>query len=261
MVIVRSLVIILFSSFAFCSNAQTIERIEVTYQKGNEPHSKPGPTEFKVEFKRGHSDDFIATSFLENGNRKKFEDSIILKKERIDSVESWLKSNKRQFTINDFQFNRASLQAEINTEPSRLDLPLGNTIKIDVDSFNVCKEFWRLRFVSTGGERLKVKLTFKSQHTEEFEFHSAQVGNKEFPLWNFLISYKILAGRVPNSFHGTQFFSAESFSKIVALTLKVNECEEYYYNEFVKSHPEMTPSERREKKGWNFAEYMRNRKQ
>ena len=44
------------------------------------------------------------------------------------------------------------------------------------------------------------------------------------------------------------------------MLLDTIECEGFYYNEFINQHPERTAQENRMRIGWDFKEYMENRK-
>lgn len=164
---------------------------------------------------------------------------ISISKELVDSLENRLNVPNNVFMI----------RREINGEKLR-------TIELDLDSLSICRSYERSRVNSTGGFEIKVIGRSKRNEIFKFEFERPEdLGNFDF--LNYLVIYPLLENNLPSAVPGSHIFDDLFLLKVVEEYYNQIQCEDYYYQQFLKEHPERTKQENRMRKGWDFKTYLK----
>ena len=238
--------------------AQGIEKIVIVSQKADEPPTKPGPAEYRIEYKINSDGDFIATDVKKDSKKRRLSEIKKIEGQRIKKIQHWENSKKVNFTILDLSIDRETLEFEAQKSNYRLNFPIPGEFVLNVDSFKFCQNYIMTKSTSTGGERISVTMRSKSTPTAQFFFYANDIGRGEFKLKEYIFGYAILNDRIPDEFPHFNFFSKEKLAEIVVYYQKTVECEGYYYQEYADKN-QLTGKERRMKEGWDFVEYMRER--
>jgi len=240
------------------SLAQDIEKIIFTSQQTDEPPTKQGRPKYIIEFTRQETGGLIASDIFVGMKTKKLARKVMIDMENVETVTRWIRQNRRTFTLFDLGLDIATLKTKENNYELNFMLPLD--LIVNVDSFQFCQGYKMTKTISTGGETLAITLIYKDVGKDEFIFHSDDIGKGRFILKDYILCYALLHDRIPYGVPGRDFFLKDKFADIVLYYQKTAECEGYYYREFTDKHPDMTSMDRRRKTGWNFVEYMTQRK-
>ncbi len=129
---------------------------------------------------------------------------------------------------------------------------------VSIDSFNICKEYRQLKTITIGGFR--ISFLIKDQMGELFSFMYDSSYPDEFDLKGYLTLFPTFVNKLPKNFPGATLFS-ESFlkQKLEEYSIIIH-CEDFYYQEFINKYPNRTPQQNRTREGWNFEQYLRERK-
>ena len=239
------------------SFGQDIEKIIFTSQQADEPPTKQGRLKYKIEFKRQVSGNMVTSEFYENKKKKRLKTEAIIDKERIERVIKWQTTDKNNFTSLELEFDPRTLKTETNKNELNFDIP--TDFNVNIDSFQFCKNYELTETISTGGETITVTLINVSGQRSEFIFNSNDIGVGKFNIKAYLLCFELLRDKVPSEIPYHDFFSNDKLTDILLYYQKTVECEGYYYKEYTDRNPNLTPKDRRTKKGWNFVEYMRQR--
>lgn len=251
----RLLIILTFLSIP--SLGQSVERIIFTSQQADEPPTKPGPLKYKIEFERQVSGDLVTFAFFENKRKKELRTETVIYKEQIEKVKKWQEANKRNFSQSELDFDLMILKTETNMSNLNFDIPTDFNVK--VDSFQFCQTYKMAKTISTGGEMITVTWINETGKRNEFIFDSNDVGVGKFNIRDYLFCYVLLKDKIPSEIPYNEFFSKNKLTDILLSYQKIVECEGYYYKEYTNRNPNLTPQDRRTKKGWDFVEYMEQR--
>ncbi len=249
---------IILTVLTFPSVGQEIEKVIFTSQQVDEPSTKQGRSKFIIEFIRQTNGQLTAFDIQENKKTKKLRNNVTIEQERVDKIAEWERQNKRTFTQRDLGLDITTLKTQTNNHKLNFDLPTDLTV--NVDSFQFCQNYKMTKTMSTGGETLSVTLIYKDERKQEIIFDSNDIGEGSFNLKDYVLCYTLLVDKVPNEVPSYGFFSKTKFTDIVLHYQKIVECEGYYYKEFTDKNPTMTSKDRRMMVGWNFVEYMRQRR-
>ncbi len=239
------------------SVGQDIEKIIFTSQQGDEPPTKQGRPKYKIEFVKQVSGDLVTSDYYENKKKRKLRTKTVLDKERIESVVKWQTTDKRIFTQSDLEFDVMTLKTEAKKNGLYFEIPTDFFVK--VDSFQFCQTYKMTKTISTGGETITVTWINNLGQRSEFIFDSNDIGVGKFNMKDYLFCYTLLRDKIPNEIPYHDFFSRDKLTDILVNYQKTVECEGYYFKEYTDRNPNLTPQERRTKKGWDFVEYMKQR--
>ena len=114
--------------------------------------------------------------------------------------------------------------------------------------------------ISTRGYSPKVIFVDKAGIREVFDFSSDDVGQGKLNLLTYFYCYTILNNRIPKEIPQFEFFKESKPVEFVCYHLKTVENEGLFYNEFIRKNPGKTAKENRMMTGWDFSEYMKQRK-
>jgi len=251
----KYLLLIILTVLTFPSVGQEIEKIVFTSQQADEPPTKQGRPEFKIEFFRQSNGELVATYFLRDKRKEELKDKVTIDKNQVDKIVEWNKLDKRAFTQSDLGFKISTL----DTSKYKLNFGIPDDLTIHVDSFQFCQPYKMTKSISTGGETLSVTLISKGGQKQEFTFDSNDIGEGSFRIRDYIFCYTLLETSIPNDVPSYNFFTKGKLEDIVLLYQKTVECEGYYYKEFTDKNPNMTAKDRRMRTGWNFVEYLRQR--
>lgn len=249
--------LIILTLLTIPSFGQDIEKIIFTSQQADEPPTKQGRPKYKIEFKRQVGGDLVTSDYFENKKKKKLKTGTLINKGRIESIIEWKKIDKRTFTQSDLEFDAMILKTGTNKNKLNFDIPTDFIVK--VDSFQFCQTYKMIETNSTGGETITVTWINNLGQTSEFIFDSNDIGVGKFNMKDYLFCYTLLRDKIPNEIPYHDFFSTDKLTDILLYYQKTVECEGYYYKEYTDRNPNLTPQDRRTKKGWDFVEYMRQR--
>jgi hypothetical protein len=239
------------------SVGQEIERIIFTSQQGDEPPTKQGRPKYTIEFKRQVIGDLVSSEFYENKKRKKLRTEATIGRERTEKVIKWQTTDKRHFTQSEIEIDVKTLKTGTNNYKLNFDIPTEFIVK--VDSFQFCQNYKMTKTISTGGETITVTWINDLGQKSEFIFDSNDIGVGKFNINDYLLCYILLKDKVPDEIPYRDFFSKDKLRDILLYYQQTVECEGYYYKEYTDNNPNLTPQEKRTKKGWDYVEYMRQR--
>ncbi|MEQ8301966.1 MAG: hypothetical protein RIB47_01150 [Cyclobacteriaceae bacterium] len=251
----RLLIILTLSTIP--SFGQDIEKIIFTSQQADEPPTKQGRPKYKIEFKRQVSGDFTTSDFYEGKKKKRLTTETKIDRERTKRAIKWQTIDKRNFTALELEFDPRTLKT--GTYKNELSFDIPTDFIVNVDSFQFCQTYKMTKTISTGGETITVTWISISGQRREFIFNSNDIGEGKFNIKDYLLCYELLHDKVPSEIPYHDFFSNDKLTDILLNYQKTVECEGYYYKEYTDKNPNLTPQDRRTKKGWDFVEYMRQR--
>lgn len=137
-------------------------------------------------------------------------------------------------------------------------LTQGN-ILVQTDSFAFCQSNRILQRTMIGGFLSTIAMELNGNLKDSFKFESGDIGENTFDLLNYLYAYKLLKDKLPDKFPKARLFTEDSFKNNIAYYLQTIECEDYYYKEFVKLHPERTAKQNRMWDGWDYKQFLKYR--
>jgi hypothetical protein len=246
--------------FSISTYGQGVVKIIFTSQQDDEPPTRDGRPKFTIAFDKQSNGDFAASRFYENDRRRRLMCKAVIEKARLEKLISWKQSDKRIFSQAELDLDIDSLRARPAAAKLTFDLP--TELVIDVDSFQFCRDYTGYRKLitfQTGGEYYTVTLLYTEREKDEFIFDWSGPIWENLNLRDFILCYTLLAGKIPHAVHGYEFFSKESLMDKIMYYQSTVECEEFYYKEFVDKNPGMTSPDKRQRKGWNFIEYLKQR--
>lgn len=239
------------------SVGQEIQKIIFTSQQIDEPPTKLGRrTKYVIEFIGQESGDFVASDFYVDKKRNTLKEKVTISKERVERITEWKKYNKKTFTQSDLDLDLVSLKTQMTNYELNFDLPPDFTVK--VDSFQFCRTYNDTKVISIGGEIFTITLIYKLGQQQEFIFDE-DFNEDDFNLHDYILFYKLLAGKIPDEVPSYDFFSKDKFIRVILYYQKTVECEGLYFKEFTDKHPDMSAKDKRMRTGWNFIEYMEQR--
>lgn len=227
----------------------------------DEPPTKQGKPLLTVEYMKDASGNYTATHYYENKKKRKLETPRTIEKERIEIIEGWRTSDLKTFKTSDLGLNDELIRKKAQDKDFKITFGLPDNLLLETDSFNLCQRWKMTKSHSTGGHKLKVSIVFVNGDTEKFEFGSNDLGMGLFNLRGYFYSYQLLLDRIPNQIYQYSFFTVDNLTDLILTYFKTVECEGYYYYEFTDKNPKRTPQENRMMTGWDFVEYMKQRKQ
>lgn len=249
--------LIILTLLSIPSFGQDIERIIFTSQQADGPPTNPGRPKYKIEFKRQASGSFVTSYFYENKKKKRLYTETVIGKERIETVTEWQKSGKSNFSPLELGFDPQTLKTEANEIGLNFDIPID--FNVNVDSFQFCQTYKLTKTISTGGETITVIWINDSGQRSEFIFNSNDIGEGKFDMKDYLLCYELLRDKILSEIPYHDFFSIDKLTDILLNYQMTVECEDYYYKEYLDRNPNLSPQDRRTRKGWDFVEYMRKR--
>jgi hypothetical protein len=256
----KTLLLLLFSTC--CCFGQGVKEIVVTSQQANEPPSIPGPARHHVIFKQTKNGDF-AVSAIEEHSKKvktiKLNGQIKIPRQKVDQTISWISSGKTAFSISDLQIDPQLINKKLEAHSLVFTESIDKSFVVKVDSFSLCSSFDTKRSISTGGTALTVTIKFEHAEEKSYKFHSSDFGTNRFNIQDYLTLYPLLNNKLPSDHLSADLFNEKVLVEVLHYYLKIIECEDYYYKEFVSKHPNRTPQENRAKAGWDFEGYMNNK--
>ncbi|WP_026956750.1 hypothetical protein [Algoriphagus vanfongensis] len=254
------LLIILSLLVIIQSFGQDINKIAFTSQGFDEPPTKQGKPLLIVEYKKDDSGNFTATHYLKNNSKKKLENSITIEKERVEVFKEWKSKGVKTFELSDLGISDDPIRDKEKSEAIKTTFSLPENLLVQTDSFSYCQKWKMTKTISTGGYELEMVIYFANNETEKFVFGSNDLGMGLFDLKGYLYSFKLLSEKIPNQVPQYDFFSMDNLANILLTYYKTVECEGYYYNEFIEKNSKRSAQENRMMTGWDFVEYMRQRK-
>jgi hypothetical protein len=249
--------LIIWTLLTIPSFGQGIEKIIFTSQQADEPPTKQGRPKYKIEFKRQIGGDLVTSAFYENKKKKRLKTETVIDKERFERVIKWQTTHKKNFTPLELEFDPRTLKTGTNKNELNFDIP--TDFNVNIDSFQFCQTYKLTKNISTGGETITVTWINDSGQRSEFIFNSNDIGEGKFNIKDYLLCYELLRDKVPSEIPYHDFFSNDKLTDILLNYQKTVECEGYYFKEYTDKNPNLTPQDRRTKKGWDFVEYMRQR--
>lgn len=114
--------------------------------------------------------------------------------------------------------------------------------------------------VSAGGETVQVIVIDNAGHRTVLAFPVTNPRVSPFPIQAYLLGYILLHDLFPDTVAGHAFFSRGMLEEVLIEYIKVIPCEGFYYQEYLNRNPQLTPQERRTRKGWNFKDYLQQRR-
>jgi hypothetical protein len=247
-----------------CCLGQGVKEIVVESQRTNEPPMIPGPPLYRISFKRGKSGDFVASVLQEHSGRikrTKLKEAIVLSKQQVDQTFSWISTNQSSFRLSELDIGYQLINKELSAFSLDLTEKINPDLVVKTDSFRLCKSLDGRRIHGTGRTTLRVFLRLESGDTKSFTVRSIDFKDQEFNLQEYLMLYPLLKDKLAIAHTFPDFFNESQLAKILRDYLEIVECEGFYYKEFVSLQPQRTPMDNRMKKGWDFKEYMKNRKE
>ena len=115
------------------------------------------------------------------------------------------------------------------------------------------------KIISTGGETITVTWINDLGQKSEFIFDSNDIGDGKFNIKDYLFCYALLGDKIPNVIPYYDLFTKNKLTDILLYYQETVECEGYYYKEYTDRNSNLTPQDKRTKKGWDFVEYIRKR--
>ena len=249
--------LIIFTLLTIPSVGQDIEKIIFTSQQADEPPTKRGRPKYKIEFRRQLSGDLATSDYYENKKRKKLYKGLTIEKERLERVKIWQTTDKRIFTQSEIAVDVTTLKTGTNNHKLNFYIPTKFIVK--VDSFQFCQNYKMTKTISTGGETITVTWVNDLGQKHEFIFDSNDIGEGKVNIKDYLFSYALLSDKIPSEIPYHDFFSQEKLTDILLYYQETVECEGYYYKEYTDRNSNLTPQDKRTRKGWDFVEYMRQR--
>ena len=255
---------LLFLTTFFClpfisSIAQELEKIILVSRAADEPPTKQGKSEYSIEFRKGDSNEFVATDYYINGKKKGLSEKTEIEKERVLKVTAWKSTQKKWFSLSDLSQEYQTVQSDKKDCFYKLAFEMPDEINVAVDSFKFCQGYIMTKSISTGGYHLKVTFVDKAGIKEVIEFSSDDVGQGKLNLLTYFYCYKILNNRIPKEIPQFEFFTESKLVQFICYYLKTIECEGFFYKEFIRKNPDRTAKDNRMLTGWNFIEYMKKR--
>lgn len=224
------------------------EEIKSILVKVNEHDDSPKPARISlIEFQVNKSGLLLLSKYTINGKRKHIDKVIEIDKQRISTFMEWEKSNRRKFNLNDFIGNKSRLFGKDN-----------ETIKID--SFEFCHKYSKQRCSALGGYSIEITVTTNAYSEIIFRHTTEDDCSDRLDLRGYLLAYKLLNNKLPDNFPKMAFFTAAKFNSFLTDYFDTIECEDFYYDEFIKKHPERTSVENRMRASWDFQKYLKERK-
>ncbi|UZR97869.1 hypothetical protein [Chondrinema litorale] len=175
-------------------------------------------------------------------NEKKI-DPISFSEAQLDTLKNWLVSDKGNFTLKE-------LGIKNNLIPDT----------IYADSFCICRSYRLLKTISNGGAIMDFQI--KDENDNIYSLHLTNLKIDEFDLKAYLTLFPFFVNNLPENMPYAYLFTTASLQEFLltdyadAIT-----CEDFYYWEFLKEHPERTNQQNRTKEGWDFDAYLKSRKQ
>lgn len=230
-------------------HAQSVRSVEVRFQEEDEPPTKGGRSVYRIKFIRT-GDELTAKYFTVSGKRKRLKKASILVDTVLQNFHSF--KAKKLFSFNELKISLHELRAHTPTD--FFSLPHSPWTTVDVDSFSFCLKFEVRKYSIIGGSNMSVTYTLTDGSKDE-----VQIGDDprddSFNLSQYLRTHVLLAEALPEQF--PTFFDKEHLIQVLLQYKKVCECEGYYYQMYLKEHPEFTSEQRRNFRGWNFADYYK----
>lgn len=238
---------------------QEIEKITFTSKQHDEPPTKQGMPEFKIEYIKDSSGNFTANHYLKDKKKLKLGTPITIEKQRINVIELWNLNDVNEFKLLEFGINKDQIKKRANENDYKLNFSIPDNPTIQIDTFNICQNWRMFETIIIGGWEQIVTISYSNGLKNNYKFDSSDFGIGEFDMKGFIISYSLLAESIPSQIPQDDFFTKGNFEKITLDYFKTIECEGFYYNEFKINNPERIPAENRMRKGWDFLEYMKMR--
>lgn len=239
---------------------QEIQKIIVTGQYFDEPPTKQGTLQHKIELKRNGKGDLISHSYWIGNKKKKLNDKITIESDRLERVMHWIDSNKRTFRLEEIHLDYKALNEQVTNSEYKPHFTIKSDYLINLDSFNICQQYNFKRSNSTGGYSMTIVMTDKSDRFYIYGFDSDDIGLNNLKFFDYLICYELLHDKLPTNFSGREHFGKIKMITNTLFVITTTECENYYYKEFINNRPERTPQENRMKFDWDFVKYLEQRK-
>ncbi|ANQ48580.1 hypothetical protein MY04_1203 [Flammeovirga sp. MY04] len=242
--------------------------IIVESQQSNEPHVKGGHTIYSLCFTKNENGDFISNEIVYQKDKKnkvnRLNNTITISKKAVETFLYSLNEDKSQFKLQDLGLAHEKLDTNINVDHSSA-LTFTKTINddflFDIDSFSYCNSFQSIKKHIIGGKFFTLKLLTKEGKETILDISTGDLNlNNPIRLRNYFIVYPMLKGKLPTDFFNHEYFNEDRLLLELTNYLKVIECEDYYYEEFKKQHPDRTHQENRMRVGWDFEEYFKTNK-
>jgi hypothetical protein len=253
----KYLLLITLTILTFPSIGQEIEKIIFTSQQADEPPTKQGRPKYAITFKRQSNGDLVAADYYEKSKKKKLKNKMTIDKNQLEKFKEWGTNDKELFTQSDLGLDIQTLRNKASNQKLNFEIPTDLTVK--VDSFQFCQPYKMTWTSTTGGQTISVTIALSKRDQGTFVFTSGDMGVGEFKLKDYILCYILLKDKIPTEIPYSDFFSISKLEDVILFYQKTVECEGYYYKEYTDKNPQMTPQDRRMMKGWNFAEYLRQR--
>jgi len=257
----QTIVILLLACIGFTQSfGQKLKSIIIEITYSNEPPISPKPPIIRVEFKCSKSGNYRAKAYQISGKRVKFKSPQSISKSKIVTFLNWYNNDKQTFTFNELGL---TLHEITGSKPPILftpTFPIESEFTVKVDSFLFCKQHQALYRDVIGGYSLKVLLNIEHQQVPYFIYtENNTFGKTLFNLKAYFSLQPLLSLNIPEIDTLSQLFSKKSLINYLYYYLKITECEEYYYKEFLKKNPQRTKRENRMMTNWNFEKYLKER--
>jgi len=253
-------IIIFLLLFSFNLKSQDITGLVYISKEADEPPTRDGRPTYKIVFKPDEKGNFIANNFKKDRKNIKVRE-ITISNTKLKSAINQKLSDKRAFPINEFIIDLDELNKSIEDHDFVLIKSISDSLILKIDSFNYCNQFVSLKSFLIGGYNNYIYATFASGDTLTlFDFDLGDLGLREFQFRDYLISYQLIGNIIPIEFPFSEYFHEEKFREVVLYYLQTIECEDFWYNEFIKENPNRTPRENRMKVDWDFRKYINSRK-
>jgi hypothetical protein len=254
----KRLITIILLATTLTANCQ-IKSLTIETQEADEPPTKQGRPKYSMEFIRNKHGD-LETSFFKVDNKRRALKPVVIEKSRLDTLSKWLIVNKRDFKISEFYTDEKIHLQYFNDSQYRLNIPIQGNILIQTDSFTFCQNHRNIqRTLSNGGYSFMTTIKFVDNSKRIFRFESGDIGEHKFDLLNYLYLYRLLNDKLPDNFPEYQLFSVDFFENFIAYYIQTIECEEYYYKEFKKLHPDRSARQNRMRDGWDYLKFLKDK--
>ena len=89
---------------------QEIEKITFTSKQYEEPPTKQGRPEFKIEYIKDSLGNFTANHYLKDKKKLKLETPITIEKKRINAIKLWNLNDVNEFKLLEFGINKDQIE-------------------------------------------------------------------------------------------------------------------------------------------------------
>lgn len=252
-------IVIICIALSFSSFAQAIKRIELTANEACE--FCRNDIEYQILFEINSNHELVSTSIKRNGKRIRRREKIIVERKQIDQFIQLRSPKKSVIKLQELNIERALIENRISSSDSKLHFDLPDEIILNIDSFTVCQSYFieRESHIGGDGDRINILIHLASGEIIKFGFNSSSNLNR-LNLKDYFSCSTLLHDKIPTEFPYAHLFSANHLADVIVAYLKTIECEDFYYREFLDKSPQMPARERRMRVGWNFIEYLKQRK-